>query len=325
MNTLLRSVVGVLLLAIFPVGALTAPTVSRNDNPPKEVAVTFDDLPLNGPDEGVVRIRAMTVKLLSILKTNQIPVVAFVNERKLYHSGEIDERVAILKLWIDAGFELGNHTYSHPSLQSTPVADFEEDLVRGETVTRMLLERKGIKLRYFRHPFLHTGPTLEVRKAFEDFLGKRGYTVAPVTFDDADYMFNLIYVRAKDRGDQALEHRVGDAYLEHMRTMFDYFEKLSVEVTGAPIRHVLLVHANELNADYFDSVAQILRDKGYNFVTLGRALEDRAYTLPDSYAGPRGVSWLHRWAYTRGMRDTLKEEPDPPEFIMKLYKEASAH
>src|ERR1051325_6893315 len=132
----------------------------------KEVAVTFDDLPLNGPDIDLKRLRAMTVRLLAVIKAHNIPAVGFVNERKLYRMGEIDERVQILKLWLDAGLELGNHTYSHPSLQTTPLAEFEEDLMRGETVTRMLLERRGMKLRYFRHPFLRTGPTLEARAAF---------------------------------------------------------------------------------------------------------------------------------------------------------------
>src|SRR5262249_26847884 len=144
-------------------------------------------------------------------------------------TGEIDERIAILKLWLDAGFELGNHTFSHPSLQTTPLPVFEEDLIRGETVTRMLLEQKGMKLRYFRHPFLHTGPTLEVRSAFEKFLAGRGYTVAPVTFDDADYMFNTVYLKARRGGDRVLAERISAAYLEHMRTMFDFFEKLSVQ------------------------------------------------------------------------------------------------
>jgi peptidoglycan/xylan/chitin deacetylase (PgdA/CDA1 family) len=290
----------------------------------KEVCVTFDDLPLNGPDMDVKQLRAMTVKLLSVIKAHHIPVVGFVNERKLYRLGEMDERVAILKLWLDAGLELGNHTYSHPSLQTTPVAAFEEDLMRGETITRMLMERRGMKLRYFRHPFLRTGPTLEARAAFEKFLADRGYTVAPVTLDDADYMFNTVYLKARERNDAALIERTGKAYLEHMRTMLDFFEKLSEEVVGSPVRHVLLVHANPLNADYFDGVARMFEERGYKFVTLARALEDPAYRLPDHYAGPWGVSWLHRWAYTKGMKETLKAEPDPPDFIQQLYNKATA-
>ncbi|HEY9232406.1 MAG TPA: polysaccharide deacetylase family protein, partial [Blastocatellia bacterium] len=278
----LVALLSVLAAASFPAQEKSAAHATSN-----EVCVTFDDLPLNGPDLGVKRLRAMTVKLLAVIKAHNIPAVGFVNERKLHHPGEMDERVAILKLWLDAGLELGNHTYSHRSLQTTPVAAFEEDLMRGEPIIGTLMRQKRMKLRYFRHPFLQTGPTLEARAAFEKFLTEHGYTVAPVTFDDADYMFNSVYVWARQRNDAALAERTAAAYLEHIGTMVDFFEKLAIEVVGSPIRHVLLLHANELNADYFDGVARMLEQRGYKFVTLARALEDPAYRLPDTYAGPR--------------------------------------
>lgn len=324
MNRVKRAAL-IALLTMLAAASLPAQQKPAVSVAPKAVCVTFDDLPLNGPDLGLKRLRAMNEKLLTVIRAHHIPVVGFVNERKLYRLGEMDERVAILKLWLDAGLELGNHTYSHWSLQKTPLSAFEEDLMRGETITRMLMEPKGMTLRYFRHPFLQTGPTLEARAAFEKFLTERGYTVAPVTFDDADYMFNTVYVRARQRNDAALAERTVAAYLEHMQKMVDFFEKLALEVVGSPIRHVLLVHDNELNADHFDGVARMLEARGYQFVTLQRALEDPAYRLTDTYAGPNGVSWLHRWAYSRGMKGTLKTEPDPPDFIQKLYNEATAN
>src|SRR5437764_13584956 len=140
MKLLKRATLMALLLVVIPSASLVAQEKPPANATSKEVAVTFDDLPLNGPDIDLQRLRAMTVKLLGVIKAHNIPVVAFVNERKLYRLGEMDERVAILKLWLDNGLELGNHTYSHPSLQTTPLAAFEEDLIRGETITRMLME-----------------------------------------------------------------------------------------------------------------------------------------------------------------------------------------
>ena len=43
-------------------------------------------------------------------------MVGFVNEKKLYKPGEVDERIKALQMWLDSGFELGNHTFSHMSL-----------------------------------------------------------------------------------------------------------------------------------------------------------------------------------------------------------------
>ena len=286
----------------------------------REIAVMIDDLPgLSGPDLPLPALQAMTQKLLAELKQESIPSVGFVNESKLYRAGEVDARIALLAAWRDAGAELGNHTFSHPSLHTTPLRAFEEDVVRGETVTRMLLKDKGGTLRWFRHPFLQTGPTAETKKALEDFLAARGYTVAPVTVDTNDWMYNAVYADALAQGDGAATARVLEAYVASYEKILDFFEDMALRVFGRPIRHVLLVHANRLNAETLPRWAAALRGRGYAFVTLSRALEDPAYASPDPYVGKNGFSWLHRWLFAKTGATRLKEEPDPPPFVMDAY------
>jgi peptidoglycan-N-acetylglucosamine deacetylase len=287
--------------------------------PAREIAVTIDDLPLVGSDLPLPVLRATTEKLLGALTNESIPSVAFVNEGKLYRIGEVDARIALLAAWRDAGAELGNHTFSHPSLHTTPLPAFEEDVVRGETVTRVLLKEKGGTLHWFRHPFLQTGPTAETKKAFEEFLAGRGYTVAPVTVDTNDWLYNAVYADFLVRGDDAAAARVREAYVASYATILDFFEDLTLRVFGRPIRHVLLVHANRLNADTLRQWAAVLRARGYAFTTLARALEDPAYAAPDSYVGKNGFSWLHRWLFAKTGATRLKEEPDPPPFVMDAY------
>lgn len=306
------------LLAILVSAAWAAPGLLAQ-TPPREIAVTFDDLPLNGPDVPLPALQAMTEKLLAGLVREGLPAVAFVNESKLYRTGEVDARIALLRSWRDAGVELGNHTFSHPSLQTTPLPAFEEDVVRGETVTRMLLKERGGTLRWFRHPFLQTGPTAEARKAFEEFLVARGYRVAPVTVDTNDWMYNAVYADALARGDAAAAARVREAYLASYARILDFFEDLTLRVFARPIRHVLLVHANVLNADTLADWAAVLRARGYVFVTLERALADPAYASPDTYVSPNGISWLHRWLFAKTGATRLKEEPDPPPAVMDAY------
>ena len=52
-------------------------------------------------------------------------------------------RVQMLRDWRDAGYVLGNHTYSHMDLNAKGVAAFQQDFLRGETVLRPLLAEKG--------------------------------------------------------------------------------------------------------------------------------------------------------------------------------------
>src|SRR5512143_1829675 len=136
---------------------------------PKEIAVTIDDLPLNGPRIDTKRLRAMTAKMLAGIKAYQIPVVGFVNESLLYVPGETDARIALLRAWADAGVELGNHTFSHLGFANASLADYEDDFIRGDALTRMLMKQKGLRSRYFRHPFLQLGKTPELEKSFESF------------------------------------------------------------------------------------------------------------------------------------------------------------
>ena len=42
-------------------------------------------------------ITAMTTKLLTTLRDQKIPVVGFVNEKKLYKPGEVDERIKVFR------------------------------------------------------------------------------------------------------------------------------------------------------------------------------------------------------------------------------------
>lgn len=281
----------------------------------RQVAVTFDDLP--APQGELEDMRSITSRLLASLKRNGVPVVGFVNERKLYRRGEVDERTELLRAWLEAGEELGNHTFSHISLRRASLVAYEEDIVRGETVTRMLLEERGMKLRYFRHPFLWTGETPEYKNGLTDFLALRGYTVAPVTIDNDDYIFADVYFKAKKRGDSETAKRVADAYVPYMETVFDFFEKLSTETFGREVRHVLLLHANEINADRFDELAAMMKRRGYAFVKLEEALKDPAYSEQEALY-KSGVSWIHRWRMAKGMPE--KREPRAPKFVDDLYR-----
>src|SRR5215471_2456117 len=77
-------------------------------HPDRQVAVTIDDLPAGMSDRlPATAITEMTGKLLGTLRDQRVPVVGFVNEKKLYKFGEVDERIKTLQMWLDYGFDLG--------------------------------------------------------------------------------------------------------------------------------------------------------------------------------------------------------------------------
>ena len=242
----------------------------------------------------------LTQKLLGTLRDQKIPIVGFVNEKKLYKFGEVDQRIAALKMWLDYGFELGNHTYSHSSLNQVGLKAWEDDIVQGESVTRLLLSERNMKLRYFRHPFLDTGRDLQTRREAEAFLVGRGYRIAPITLDAWDWMYAGVYEDAKKRGDTALQQQLADSYLSYSDSVFAYSEQLSKQIMGYEPRQILLLHANQLEADHIGDLLEVMRKRGYRFVTLEEALNDSAYALPDTYVGEEGTGWLDHWAIAQG-------------------------
>jgi peptidoglycan/xylan/chitin deacetylase (PgdA/CDA1 family) len=310
---------GVLFVAWW---GLRAEAGTQPAGPPERraVALTFDDLPFVSRGLGTAEVRRKAEQLLAALQAHHAPAIGFVNEGKLAGPEGPEPGTALLNLWLDAGLPLGNHTYSHISLTTTPLEQYEADVLRGEAVTRKLVEARGLKLRYFRHPFTHTGPTPEIKAAFEAFLQDHGYTVAPFTVEDSDYLFDLVYARALRAGDEALAKRVRTAYLDQLDVAFGFFEGLSRDLFGREIPQILLVHANELNGDVLDEMLHKLEARGYGFVALDQALADEAYRTPDRYVGKFGPSWLHRWSVAKGTPMRLKEEPDPPDWLLQLSK-----
>jgi peptidoglycan-N-acetylglucosamine deacetylase len=292
----------------------------------RKIAMTVDDLP--GAEAGtdhatgdIRELRRINHAIPAILRAHHAPAIGFVNEWKLEVSGERDARAALLQMWLDAGMTLGNHTYLHDDLQTTPLAQFEDEVIRGEVVTRALLTAAGQPMRYFRHPFLNTGPSAEVKAAFEAFLSQRGYRIAPVTVEDADYEFNDIYGEALAKKDKKLAAQAETAYLAYVDTVFDFFEDESRKMFGREIPQVFLIHDNEINTKCLDALLTKLEKRGYTFVSLDEALADPAYSTPDNFVGPVGITWFDRWKVALGQKPDYQHNPDPPEWVEKMFND----
>lgn len=287
----------------------------------KQICITIDDLPVvnYGVLDSATQIK-LTERLLGALINDNIPAIGFVNEGKLYDQGRlVPYQYQMLKSWVDNGLALGNHSYSHFDYNTTSFTDYSKDILKGEPVTKKILEGKGKTLKYFRHPFLHVGNTREKADSLSVFLFKNGYTAAPVTIDNEEYIFAYAYHKARLAGDQNLMAMIAKDYIDYMEKMLHYFEKQSERIFGRNISQILLLHANMLNADHMEELIEVFRNNGYQFVTLEQALEDELYQTPITTFGNRGISWIDRWALGLGKNaEFFKDEPATPDYIRNL-------
>ena len=156
------------------------------------------------------------------------------------------------------------------------------------------------------------------RDRIHAFLAAHGYRVAPVTMDNSDWIFARAYDKAIASRDTDLQRRIEQEYIGYMDRILAYYEKQSIALMGRNVPHVLLLHANTLNARTFDELVAAYRKRGYAFVALEHALRDPSYESQDLYIGDAGITWLHRWALTKGMPP--RKEPREPEFIAALFR-----
>lgn len=310
-NNLLLLITSILF---FSLGPFVLPQTQKS-----KIAVTMDDLPLQRIDHFENdNLQKIFGKLVKSIKSEHMPVIGFVNEKKLQVNGEYDiRRIILLKKWLNAGLDLGNHTFSHPSLHDLSIEKYEEEILKGETITRELLNQYKKRLKYFRHPYLQTGRSLEIKKTIEKFLSDHDYTVAPVTIDNAEWIFASAYDKAIDSNKTDVMKQIGTEYINYMKSKIEYWKNQSIALFGRNINQVLLIHANSLNAEYFPELCKMIRSLDYKFVSLDDALKDEAYKSKDTFTGGGGISWIHRWAITQGKKkDFFGDEPRVPNFIM---------
>jgi len=116
----------VIFLARAIAVALTLACMNAAEPVHRQVAITIDDLPLGGGDTSactIDNVRRITAKLLRPFAEQKIPVIGFVNAGRCEDLTPLALR-EILNMWLDAGADLGNHTYSHPDLNNTPLEEY---------------------------------------------------------------------------------------------------------------------------------------------------------------------------------------------------------
>lgn len=279
------------------------------------VALTFDDLPQLALTDDFDYAKALNLRLLEGLRRHRLPAIGFVVGSKL-EGKDHDARTALLEAWLRAGKRLGNHTYDHASLNRTPLQDYIGDVQMDDDVLRPLLTAHGQKPRWFRHPYLDTGVTAEVRRGFETWLKAHGYRVAPVTLENSDWMFAYPYDEAVLKGDTGAAERIRQEYLDYTAKCVVWYREAALELLGRRPALVFLLHGSRLNADSIDGLADILRRNGLKAASLERAMRDPAYAIRDTRGDDAGDEWLTRWAELLHKELPWGAFPQPPADIV---------
>jgi len=174
------------------------------------IALTFDDLPAAADlPPGDTRTAVLT-RLAAELKANHLKgTYGFVNAVKLENDPDAQQA---LHVWVDAGMNIGSHTWSHMSLTANSAEAFERNIAQNEPA--LVQYAHGRDWHWFRYPFLWEGDTVEKRRAVRTYLREHGYRIAQVSLDFEDYGWNDAYARCSAKNGSASIDWLKQSYLD---------------------------------------------------------------------------------------------------------------
>jgi len=276
-----------LLAAAFVCG------VTNAAEPKLKVALTFDDLPLNGGLPAGALESDFARDTIKVLKKHRIPPsYGFINAFKLERN---PDGAKALQIWVDGGHPLANHTYTHLDLIKNTAEDFQREILRNEPALELLMPPVPKKVggkhdwRWFRYPYLHEGDTLEKRRAVRAFLATNGYRIAQTTLDFGDYYWNSAYARCSARKDEASIQWLKESYRTAAREFTRFDVRNSRAVFGRDIHHVMLLHLGSFSSHILPDLFNILDEEGFEIVTLEEAQKDPAYDYDPDIAARGGT------------------------------------
>ncbi len=289
-----------------------------NFNSQRRMAVGFVAIPPNYKGEIDKSFDETAKILIEKLQKNKVPAVGFVQGSRMVESQYVKpaknelvkfnhQKADIVRMWRDAGLEVGVGNYRHLSFYNTDYKDYVSDLESNIQIVKPILAETNQKIRYFSYPYLNTGKDIESKVRFEQWLSENGLKFIPYTFDNQEWLYSYAYDVARKQNNSEMMEQVKEEFLDYMGKMVVHYEGYSNDLFGKEIPQTLVLTASRLVADSADELFGMFAKRGYEFVPMEEALNDEAYKQKETFTGRSGISWMERWAITSGKK--LREEP----------------
>lgn len=281
-------------------------TATLANNPAPQFSITMDDFSWQNPVKLTSAERNQAI--LDTFRTHSIKAALFVIGRNIEHQ----QGKQLLAEWNKAGHLIGNHTYSHQSLNApkTNIRAYEDDILRAEALLKDFSQFR----KYFRFPALKEGDTAEKRDAMRAFLAQHGYHTGHVTIDNSDWVIDRRLTARLQKDPAADVKPYRDFYLEHMWSRADYYDKLARRTLGYQVKHTVLVHFNLLNGLFLNDVIELLKSKGWQPIDAAEAFKDPVFAAKPKVL-PAGESIVWSLAKEKGtIAKTLRYPAEDGEY-----------
>ncbi|HTK38835.1 MAG TPA: M56 family metallopeptidase [Pyrinomonadaceae bacterium] len=314
------SLISAVLLGLFSFTPASFVNAQKKAND-RKLAIGFVSIPpLARPEGNVMDSDATTRLMIAKLVQYKVPAVGFVTGSMISDGDKFyPVRANMVRMWRDAGLEIGVGNFKHVWFYNTPYDDYVAGVEKNEMVVKKILAEKNLPLKYFSYPYLNTGKSVEERDRFESWLNAQGLHSVKYTIDNQEWMYSYAYDMARNDNDVSTMTEVRVAFIKYMNKMFDHYEAYSHEMFGRDIPQTMVLTTSRLVADSADDLFGMIQKRGYNFVSMDEAQTDDAYKTAENVIGNFGNSWFERWTATQGRK--LRDEPIVDDAVIAIWKD----
>ena len=279
------------------------------------VALTFDDLPAHGPLPGTLsRVDIINSIIHALQAAHAPPIYGFVNAKTMETEPGTEK---VLQLWRDAGYPLGNHTFSHMDLDTNTSDAWEQDLLADEPALKQFMA--GEDWHWLRFPYLHEGNTEAKHLHIEKFLKEHDYRVAEVTLSFGDYAYNEPYARCVAKSDTAAIDWMKEAYLRNADASLTHGIRAADRLFGHDVQHIMLLHIGGFETVMLPKLLELLEHRGFRLVTLPDAASDPFYEKEQELTAHFGGTLLQELLVAHHIQETDQPE-NPPAKLNELCR-----
>jgi peptidoglycan/xylan/chitin deacetylase (PgdA/CDA1 family) len=235
-----------------------------------EIAISLDDAPMPGTIlfSGMDKTKAIIEQLHAV---NSPPIGIFALG---IHAQGI-QNLERLRMYGEAGHIIANHTYHHYRLNDISSQAFIEDIQRAHECLSSLHNFRPL----FRFPYLCEGKNDKQRQEVIQALKKMGYQEGYVTISNHDYHISKLVVQAANAGKKINYEKLKKVYIDILWSCIQTYDQLSYQVVKRKVKHVLLLHENDLAALFIGDLINYIRAQGWKVISIEEAYQDPISTI----------------------------------------------
>lgn len=177
-----------------------------------------------------------------------------------------------LERWLDAGFELANHTHFHRYASKLTDREFARDLAQCDALLRRVGAFESGRTKWFRFPHLDRGRDAAQRRRLDAICSDLGYRMAPASLELLDYLYEAPLVAALDRGDDLGVVRVEQRFMSVcLDTLRDKAAWAAAQTPALPL--IGYAHFGQVAVRNLAGMLHLLRAQGFELCPLSTAAD----------------------------------------------------